>query len=126
MRHDAADNNPDERMTMQPETVQPDGAWRQNAMSLDGPGKPILRAHSGSDGPTPPKTSGGMRTLAGAEQFAVLRSYLATTLKRDLSTRLHTMPTFGTPGSSKLHDQLQSKLLLASEQKLDAELAGGS
>ncbi len=32
------------------------------------------------------KISAGMRTLTGAEQFAALRSYIATTLKHDLRT----------------------------------------
>lgn len=41
------------------------------------------------------KVSGGMRTLTGAEQFAALRSYIATTAKNgidglDALTRLAT------------------------------------
>ncbi len=44
------------------------------------------------------KISGGMRTLTGAEHFAALRSYIATTLKHDLRTLdALTMLTTGNP-----------------------------
>jgi len=44
------------------------------------------------------KISGGMRTLTGAEHFAALRSYIATTVKHDLGTLdALTMLTVGNP-----------------------------
>jgi len=44
------------------------------------------------------KISGGMRTLTGAEHFAALRSYIATTLKHHLGTLdALTMLTTGNP-----------------------------
>ena len=51
------------------------------------------------------KVSGAMRTLAGAQHFAALRSYLATTAKHGIDglealTRL-------TPGNPKAADQLR-------------------
>jgi len=44
------------------------------------------------------KISGSMRTLTGAEHFAALRSYIATTVKHDLGTLdALTMLTTGNP-----------------------------